>query len=353
MLSVNLRTLQCHAISSYIKQTSIRYISANFTDEQSKKILETINTKNDEELLQFRISKGRAVKIQQWKHKNGSFDKVEQLLNLDGFGLKMLQKFGESILNDNPYKSLTTAATKQKSTSTLTTPQVTESIRQQVKSFVSIHIGVSSVTWAHFTLPDNVNVPTNVTEWAQFDIDAKKPHITNLVAIALHLNRIIPPADAYVLETPQIAQAGAPGSVASVNINIQKQQLIAMVSCTMASRGQIVDDETRPNLFFLRQFLWARLFKTLVGGERVSTENVVLDLLRTHWNVETGVSDTQSLGDLRLNINVPPIFRKCYANSMDYKREYMGQSLLLGMTFLRLILLKHAESLESLKRFKN
>lgn len=116
----------------------------------------------------------------------------------------------------------------------ITTPILNELTRSSLKSFVSVHVGVSSVSWTAFALlPDR---PTVVTNWNHSDMDEKKLHLSELIEIVSKIIFSIPEADLYILESPQTAQAQAPGSPTQININIQKSQLIGMVSLALANR---------------------------------------------------------------------------------------------------------------------
>lgn len=122
-----------------------------------------------------------------------------------------------------------------KKTPQFTIPLLYEHVRTTIESCVSVHIGVSSVTWTRFLIhPD---LPCEVTHWNHFDISEKKLHLSDFVQIVLYIDSMLPEANVYVLENPQMALPSAPGSPVQVNINIQKSQLISMLSIILANRN--------------------------------------------------------------------------------------------------------------------
>lgn len=314
----------------------------------------------------YQISKERIRKLEIWRQKFGTFKNVEEILVIDGFGVKVLEKFCASVLNETPSdnkQTTTKTAIKSRSLGGMTIPNLCESQRKSVKSCVSVYVGISHITWSHFVLDDEQ--PISLLDWKHFEIEDKKLHLSDLVNNVVHINRLIPNADVYVLENPLIAQAGAPGSVLQVNISIQKAQLVAMISLVLANRknqtvtGVVANGEsdrvTVPTVFYLKNFLSSRLFGLLIGNEKISTESIVLSILRTHLNTDDDnlihLSD-EPMSPERVNtyLNANQSLREMYRNSSNVQKEFMGQSLLMGLAFIRLCILKCPLSLEKVGR---
>lgn len=241
-----------------------------------------------------------------------------------------------------------------------TIPHLYEHVRGTIESCVSVHIGVSSVTWTRFLIhPD---LPCEVTHWNHFDISEKKLHLSDFVQIVLYIDSLLPDANIYVLENPQMAQPSAPGSPVQVNINIQKSQLISMLSIILANRSfddsffkqeenseneeEIKKSQPQQNVLFLKPFLASRLFGLYIGNERVSTESVILELLRVHYNIDEAGDDPVDKKEILGKINVPMDLRTYYSQSVNFQKEYLGQSLLMGLCFLRLCVLKCFDSID-------
>lgn len=97
-------------------------------------------------------------------------------------------------------------------------------------------------------------------------------------------------------------------------------------------------------IFFLRSYLASRLYKIYIGKERVSTEHVIRDIFRYNYIEDQPTNHTLSA------IDVPPQLRECYDQGDKIEREYMGQSMLIGLAFIKLCVLKCAHSIKILNK---
>lgn len=91
------------------------------------------------------------------------------------------------------------------------------------------------MSWARLTLLENERAIL-LNEWNLYDMGDTKLHLNDLMQHCSYVNHLIPEADVYVFENPQTAQPGAQNSAAQININVQKSQLIAMMTMVLASR---------------------------------------------------------------------------------------------------------------------
>lgn len=355
-----------------IAPKSLEFHSA-YNADQIDKILNAINTHSETELTTFNISKQRVKRIEMWKEKHGKFKSIEGILEVDGFGVKVLERFCDSILNASPNVEAEIVETKLDSNTAKKKPQfvqpnLLEISRKMVQSCVSFHLDLNFIAWTKLSLGAEGDAirPIHLEEWKCFEIgnEDKKLSLSDLIQILIFLSDKVPCADAYVVEAPQTAQAKQPGSPVQVNVNVQKSQFLAMLSILMATRGRIPrvvetpmpdhvdEDEEMENslkeyvkptkhqqkFFFLKTFLASRLYKTYIGNERVSTDSVVENILRYNYSQDQPDAHTFS------SINVPIKLREMFAQSDKVNREYMGQSLLVGLTFLKLCVLKCAQS---------
>lgn len=379
-----------HAVSLVRFSTnpkSLEFHSA-YNAQQVERILNTVNSQSETELAIFNISKQRIHRIDLWKRKHGAFKTIEGILEVDGFGIKVLERFCDSILNKpcsaepaiNTPQAVpqTDAPVVVKKMQQFVQPALLESTRKTVKSCVSFHLDLSCVAWTKLYLDtetDDEIRPIHVDEWKcfQFGDEDKKLSLSDLIQILISLNRDIPHADVYVVEAQQSAQpAKQPGSPVQVNINVQKSQLLAMLSILMAARGSLhanalgssADEYLKNNesiadpikkkasmkqqqqIFFLKHFLASRLYKTYIGNERVSTENAIQNILRYDYPGDQPNFHTISA------VNMPIHLREAYNKSSKLEREFMGQSLLNGLTFFKLCVLKCAQSTVMLGRFR-
>lgn len=339
--------------------------------------MNTINKRTEAELCNFQISKQRIKKIEARKQKFGEFSSIEDMLELDGFGVKVLEKFCESILAKTDDEEKDTKPIAESDEQNLqsrrkqqfVSPNFSEKLRNSVSSCVSFYIGLNFVAWTKLRLDfdERGNELMCVEEWTSNQIgnDDKKLSLSDLIQISLRLVSKIPEADVYVIEaaqTPQVSQQ--PSNPIQMNISVQKSQLLAMFGALIASRGektntivgfdttnQLEEDEEaemglmhQQNLFFLRNFLASRLYKTFVGNERVSTERVIEKLLRLNYSVD--VEKKPSFDTL----DVPQHLREYYRSSSKLDREFMGQSMLIGLTFMKLCVTKCPQSVAMLNK---
>lgn len=294
-----------------------------------------------------------------WKKRYGKFKTVDQLLELDGFGVKVLENFCNSIINDEDTKRKE-GKLKSKSAAHFTTPKLNAQTLANMRSCVSLHIGINTITWTKFEM--NKDSPSNVSDWNIYDLGADKLSLFESIQLVIKVNRLIPPADIYILENQQSSSGLKPGSPAIVNINVQKSQLISMICLILANRPtpnieslpvvKVGIEEKEGNnlqkLIFLRQYLSSRLFRTYIGSERVSTASTIIQI----FEAEDKSSSTQANPKLKVesNLSIPINLRQRYNNFNDIQREILGQSLLIGLTFLRLCVVKCSVSLENLNK---
>lgn len=258
-----------------------------------------------------------------------------------------MENFFESILQEK--HDIIQEKKNKKRGNAFTIPSFPDELSEKYKSCVSLNINVSNVTWSKIDVKEK-DYPCELTHWGYYDLTDKRLHISDLVQRCRYIEKIIPEADCYILENPQLAQGGAPGSADQTNINVQRSQIISMLNLALASRTNFTLEEKR--VFYLKRYLSYRLFNTLVGKERVSTEQIILDLMRTHYNFEDNIDNTEKSAAESYSdkINIPLDLRKVFNNAERYQRDFLGQSLLLGLTFMRLCLLKSPKSLAALEK---
>lgn len=313
------------------------------------------------------------LKIATRKQKIGPFQSIEEVLELDGFGIKVMERFCDSILQcqaaemtpdkNKPLAESTPVIAPRKKVP-FVQPLLQDHSRKSIKTCVSLQIDLNCIAWTKFRIDSEVlEVPNRITveEWNfhEFLNNDKKLSLSDLIQILIYLSSRIPVADVYVVEAQQTAQpAKQPGNPVQMNINVQKAQLLSMISILMACRNETFasqsdgDGEDGKNatneiknqqqtLFFLKNFLASRLYRTTVGAERVSSEYVIENVLNSCNQPLTGIYNF---------IEVMPDCRDNYEKSLKKDREYLGQSMLIGLTFLKLCVVKCSESLLQLNK---
>jgi transcription elongation factor len=345
--------------------------------DQTNRILKIVNTSSVLELKNYQISHQRIQRILKRREAKGHFKSIEDLLEVDGFGIKILEKFCNSIINSKPEENSASKVndplvkTQPETTKRpqFLTPALLEVIRNKVNTVVSFHIDLNYFAWTKFYYDRQANEELEepkyfIDGWNcyEFAKQEKNLRLTDLVELLVKFNDRIPEADVYTIESlPVAVQAKQPGSALQVNVNIQKTQLTAMLSILMASRRSVNkmlagDDCKELNLdisnvqetpyidsvYFLRNFLPSRFYKILIGNERVSAANVINEIITYNYTVHNKFDPTFA------SINIPEEYREFWKNSNRIHQEYLGSSMLVGLTFLKLCIDRCPGSLERL-----
>ncbi|KAM9040947.1 transcription elongation factor, mitochondrial-like [Megaptera novaeangliae] len=349
----------------------------SYDNDQTSRILKIVNTSSVLELKNYQISHQRIQRILKRREAKGHFESIEDLLEVDGFGIKILEKFCNSIINSKPEENSegidndTLLKPQPESTKRpqFLTPALLEVIRSKVNTVVSFHIDLNYFAWTKFYYDRQANEELEepkyfIDGWNcyEFAKQEKNLRLTDLIELLVKFNDRIPEADVYTIESlPVAVQAKQPGSALQVNINIQKTQLTAMLSILMASRRSVnkmlaSDDCKELNLdtsnvqetpyidsvYFLRNFLPSRFYKILIGNERVSAANVINEIITYNYTVHNKFDPTFA------SVNIPEEYREFWKNSNRIHQEYLGSSMLAGLTFLKLCIDRCPGSLERL-----
>ncbi|XP_067613389.1 uncharacterized protein [Eurosta solidaginis] len=358
------------------KTAGLNHILQGFTADQKEKILAIVNQDNTEQILSYDIAKTRAVKLLAWKKRNGSLKSIEDILLIEGFSAKTAEKFYKSMFEEKNEGSKDKRTPRQR-TAGFITPVIDVDQQKRIRTCCSLRVGVSSVTWARLELAaTNENMPGFLTHWHHHEITDKKLHLDDLIKRLLYVDYLIPNSDVYLFEEPPTAQINNnPGTASQQNVNMQKCQIIAVLAFALSKRSSFAREVAfensttnedgkkltckRPNVFYLRRFLPARLFNKLVATERVSSEDTILQLMHTHYNVEEFFENengekVESVNDQQLsyrgNVQFSQEQRVMFSRAERYHREFLGQSLLLNLAFVRLILLQDERSIAAVTR---
>jgi len=348
----------------------------SYDNDQTSKILKIVNTSSLLELKNYQISHQRIQRILKRREVKGHFECIEDLLEVDGFGIKILEKFCNSIITSKPEDNTAEKVNAQPKTipestkrAQFLTPALLEVSRNKINTVVSFHIDLNYFAWTKFYYDRQANEELEepkffVDGWNcyEFAKQEKNLRLTDLIELLVKFNDRIPEADVYTIESlPVAVQAKQPGSALQVNVNIQKTQLTAMLSILMAARRSvnkmfagvdskehimdISDGQETPyfdSVYFLRNFLPSRFYKILIGNERVSAANVINEIITYNYTVHNKFDPTFA------SVNIPEEYRDFWKNSNRIHQEYLGSSMLVGLTFLKLCIEKCPGSLERL-----
>ncbi|XP_039755904.1 uncharacterized protein LOC120630693 [Pararge aegeria] len=318
-----------------------------YSESQKEKILQVINEDDISLLSRYDITKARLKKFTSWVKKNGNLKTLSNLKEVEGFTEKTAEKLFNSIIL-GPQEKVQNLSTKIKGQ--ILYPHLNEALRQSCKSVLAVYITVNSVCW---TLIDKDNY--EVQEWRYYHIDypdSKKMQITNILDIAWDVTRKLPNADIYVMkaEPTSLRAAGSdPNNPKVLGVNLQKSQLIAMIVALISVKNNFYADrgneetessdnlELKQKVYFLRPTLPFRLYGTLVGNERVSTDQTVETLLQ---EVKTRESKSQ--------VHVPDNLVAMFRNQKELQKDMLGQCLLLALTFMDVCIYMNKDSINKL-----
>ncbi|XP_069701524.1 transcription elongation factor, mitochondrial isoform X2 [Periplaneta americana] len=319
------------------------FYQPRYNNEEQKQILQILNESSAEELSRFDVSKHRIHSLQQFRRKRGQFCTLDQVLEVDGLGIKVLEKLCDSILNqmtlpEEGYPAKEVRKQSRKSTHQFLTPNLQFKQKEGIQTVVGINIGVSAVTWSQ------IDVNGKLLSWNLHSLEScsKKLHITSLLEVVQDLCQNLPNGDIYVMEDRAVTVQSPQQQPASITVNLQNCQLTAMLVALLNNQSR---SEDLHHVFFLRPRLTARLFGALVGTEKVSAQAVVLDILsNTQENSSREELDMESLNKYT-PISVTEEMKENYLNRTNVEKETLCWALLLTMAFMDLVLHQNPHSL--------
>lgn len=242
------------------------------------------------------------------------------------------------INEDYSEELLSTAKTSRSRSTNFTTPSFSDQLVKSIKSCTSIHIGVNAISWCYFDISHEDN-KLRLLDWNYYELEEKKYHLSELLNIVLSICEKMPDADTYVIENPQTPQQSTvPGSVLQMNVNLQQSQLISMIAALLGYRKYDVKLNTNTCVYFLRRFLAARFFNIFVGNEKLSTSQVVANLFDSNEQTTPNKIDLAASSTLVNN----------YYSLNKINQEVLGQSLILGASFIKLCVLQCNDSINKI-----
>jgi transcription elongation factor len=219
---------------------------------------------------------------------------------------------------------------------------------------VSFQIDLNYFAWTKICyLPDEkLAGKLFVDEWHCHKLDQyfdKKPNLSSMSSLLVQLADEIPQADAYVIEGMPMVNT-TQGGAAQIFVNIHKVQFYAMLCALMSCRKSIkaldanAEKNYFPNMYFLKSFLPSRFYKYLIGSEKVATEQVV-DFI---FDYNAKVNHREEMPKLE-SVDIPKDLIDYFHESMPVEKEYLGNSLLIGLTFMKLCVQKCPKCISTLK----
>ncbi|CAG9561440.1 unnamed protein product [Danaus chrysippus] len=313
-------------------------VKQNYSEIEQEKILEVLN-EDQSSLARYDITKARAKNVAEWVKQNGQIKTLADIECIEGFTERNTKKLFKSILEDKPK----TQNLSKKIRGQILQPNLSESVRQCCQSVLAVYITASSVCWAFINRSNY-----ELQQWVYHGIDypeGKKMQITDILDIAWKITSILPQADIYVTKaeaTTLRASGNDPGNAKVLAVNLQKAQLVAMIVALINARhldGNVSEDEAeiKQKVYFLRPTLPFRLYGTLVGNERVSTEQTVENLLQE-----------VSRNEAKNQVKVPEHLCTMFQQQKDLQKDMLGHCLLMALTFMDICVYRNSDSINKL-----
>lgn len=336
-----------------------------YNHEEAIRILDTVNKFSPKELKNYNISQMRLNKLLHHRDIQGNFKSVEELLELEGFGVKVLERFCNSILQsevreceheeeDKAGTEKTVEISYRKKNSFIS-PALLEAFRPTIKTVVSFQLDLNFFAWSKICYnPEATDIIAGkyyLEEWHCYEVGNlnKKLKLPDLIKLLVHLNDHIPHADVYVIESLPLVHT-IRNSQAQIVVNVTKAQFYAMVSAVMAARKPIKmtengNEELIDNVYFLKTFLPSRFYKYLVGSERIASADVIEHIIEYNLQSKSVIEDPKLS-----SIDIPFELKEYWMSASSVHKEYLGTSLLVGLTFMKLCIEKCNKSIASMKR---
>ncbi|XP_014673944.1 PREDICTED: transcription elongation factor, mitochondrial-like [Priapulus caudatus] len=286
-----------------------------YSKEEGDIIVNVLNTSTVEELKVYRaISQASAKKILQYRTKR-NFQTVSELLNIDRMSFNAVKNICDNVLHGSKEES------GKKAIVATCTPAITNRECQNVESLVSMDLQQDWVTFVH------MDRQFNVLEWYREPLLGAKPPKYNHALFLQCINnfvRKLPKADIYTFENKVLRYQTQPRLV---TLAMNMRTIEAMVTALLSVD---VEGDLQQKVYTLKNNVVSQYFQLMVGGERVSGQQVVGKLLEGYT-----VND--------IDLIVPERLRASYQQMMAPQREQMCASLMQALVFYKLVVFKKSK----------
>ncbi|XP_068989540.1 uncharacterized protein [Neodiprion pinetum] len=266
---------------------------SKYDNQTVDRILTVLNSTCPSNLTRYDISKGCSQQIQKYRIKKGPFTSIKQLLDVENFDKKYLEKLLCSIAEEPIDK--------------------TRSLDKQLKKVLQ-------------------NITLNA--------------LTKEKRSALEVWSKLPVSDVYVAEdvTPLTNFQNKIDSKTMLR-NIQRFQLAMTLQMLISTKFNQSDGNEGPsytqidNHYFIRPNIPPKLFQLIIGRETVSADSLVQTI------IDDNIS--KSLSHI-LPVIIDPFEASLYNGSNKFRKEGLSQALLTAVAFIDLVILCNPVSLKSL-----
>lgn len=217
-------------------------------------------------------------------------------------------------------------------------PRISRNKADSVKSLTSIYQDSTCITWAQLTMnvADSWRNGVRITNWKYHKISSDNESICQLSKRIVNIINEMPPSDIYVIESTKGGHFRKTLTGKFISETIQLSQVNAILVTLLQARNPSNQNES--NVFIINQTIMARLYNLYVGREIVSTHSIIKTLFpQTRQNI---VNSSNKENKERFPIEIDNDIRKGYYDAKNVEQEFLGKSMLIGLTFFRLVLNK-------------
>lgn len=208
-----------------------------------------------------------------------------------------------------------------------------------IRSFTTIDLDATSITYTRFSANGEWDNGFKIEAWNHYKIQLIG--VKNLFQMHNKLSIFIeqlPESDIYILDDyvklENFRKAVPPKRLSKI---IEMNQQFAMLFTLLRNRKPCLSKEAKkPNVFFMTYNNVGRIYDLLVGREPVSTESTIKNILN---NLNNNIEESAASS---IPIEVDENLKNTYFRSHPVKRESLGKTMLIGLTFIRLGLLKNS-----------
>lgn len=342
LMFIRCKTCQLLRFSSIDTNYEGLTLNLKFSNQDQQKILDILNKSNTDQLSRFDVSQGRIRSLDSWRNKKGPFKSLADVLEVDGLGVKVLERLCESIVtNDKQTVVNIKVSNNSKNRRQFLMPQLSNEQTSILSSAVGLHLGPAGISWTKLCRYGN-----QLDSWGFYDISSfpKKMLPTDTFQLAMTILSKIPTGEVYIFESsPNISPQSSQQATTLTTYNQQMEltsMLLALINTSPKHSAFQPDDVEHytNSVHHLRANLSARLFRTLMGSERVSSTTIITNLLE---NARNNTKCTLPCTPIRMEEHM----QEQYYSQTPVFRELLGQALLVIITFMDLCVYKNPASL--------
>lgn len=225
---------------------------------------------------------------------------------------------------------------KWKSLKLVLEPRLTK--YSSIHSFTSIYQDATGVTCTQFSpIKGEWDTGVVIKSWNHHRVDTiGAKHVFQLCDQLSQVADKLPASDIYIMDDhiklQHFRKAVTAKRLAEI---VQMSQQFAILVTLLHNRKNTHDltESAQSNVFSMNYSTVARFYDLFVGREPISSENVIRHIL---YNTNKSPEETPDSLPIELNDDL----KKIYFKSYPVERECLGKSMLMGLTFIRLGLLK-------------